>query len=82
MFPLTYQSASFFWLEGYVNISENPRFIFSCGRSQPHGKSQDNWIPEMVAWQLFFSLPQPAKRSLVLEDKWLLLVKVFCRRMP
>lgn len=39
-----------FWLEGYVNIYKNLRFIFSCGKGKPQGKSQDNWIPEMVTW--------------------------------
>lgn len=52
-----------------MNTYKNLRFSVSCGRGKPQGKSQDNWIPEMVTWQLLFSVLEPAKRSLVLEDK-------------
>lgn len=52
-----------------MNIYKNLRFFFSCCRGKPQGKSQDNWIPEMVTWQLIFSVSEPTKRSLVLEEK-------------
>lgn len=55
-----------------MSTYQNLRFIFSCGRGRPQGQRQDNWIPEMVTWQLI-SVSQSAERSLVLEDRSLLL---------
>lgn len=46
-----------FWLTGCVNIYKNLSFIFSCSRGKPQGKSQDNWILDVVTWQLIFSVP-------------------------
>lgn len=51
-------------------------FFFSCSRGRPQGKCRDNWISQMVTWQLLLSVPHPAK-CLVLEDELLSLVKVF-----
>lgn len=60
-----------------MNIYKMQRFIFSCSRGRPQGKCRDNWISQMVTWQLILSVSHPAKCSLVLEDELLSLVKVF-----
>lgn len=36
---------------------ETQRFIFSCSRGKPWGKYGDNWISQMVTWQLVLSAP-------------------------